>query len=225
MERGKRLTVMGILSLLTLAGFFLRRISIAAPLAWGSLTVVILLAVCVFLLPRNKTYGTVDGKGAVLLLLSLAAAGMALVCALLRLKSGEGKGLALMLAATALCWSVTAFLRQRGKKVSPWLLMLPAVFFGAELVAEFRFWGSDPRILDYCYELLALIATMCATFHLSGFCFDKGQRRLTGFFAMAGVYFNGIALADAVGGEALLKLGCVAWLLVNLCLLLRPVKE
>lgn len=225
MERKlKRCYVMAALALLTLAAFFLRAAQPAGkagPLAWVSVAVLVIFGVYARALPGRTAYGAANGKGALLLVLSLAAAVMTLACALLRMDAGEGLLQGVLLAAMALCWTVTALLRQRGKQVSVWFFMIPAVFFGAELVDKFRYWGSDPLILDYCYELLALIATMCATFHLGGFCFDRGQRRLTVFFSLSSVFFNGAALADASGGEIFLRLASVAWMLVSLCLLLR----
>jgi len=79
--------------------------------------------------------------------------------------------------------------------------------------------------LDYCYDLLALICTMCALFHLGGFCFDQGRRRSAVFFTMGGVFFNVVAMAGAPAAEALSYLAATLWLLVNLWLLLRPVSR
>ena len=220
----KNVCVMAVLCLLTLGGWFLRStqpVDGAAVLAWASAVLVAVFGLFSLTLTQKKTAASVSGSNWALSLLSLGAVAMALGCALLRWRAGESAALAVLLAATALCWAVTALLRQLGKPVSPWLLMLPAVFFGAELVNKFRHWGSDPLILDYCYELLALIAAMCGTFHMSGFAFDRGRSRSAVFFCMGGVFFNGVALADASGSEALLRVACVAWLLVCLCLLLR----
>lgn len=229
MERNdKRIFKLLLLAVLTAAGWYLRYagpVHLAAPLAWGSAAMVLVFVLCSIGLRPAKTYADGNGTGMARLILScLAAAGM-LVSALLRFREGDGLLQSALPAATALCWAVTAFLRKEGKPAAVWFFLIPTIFFGVELIDKFRGWGSDPLILDYCYQLLALIATMCAVFHLGGYCFDRGQRRITVFFAMAGIYFNGVALADVSGGEAVIKLAAVLWLAVNLWTLLGEKKE
>lgn len=126
---------------------------------------------------------------------------------------------------TGLCWAATAVFRGKGKKVHVGLFLLPAAFYVVDLVCRFRFWTRDPVILDYCYDLLALICVMCAVFHLGSFCFDKGTRRSAVFFSLCGVFFCAAAL---VGGSAASILGygaAMIWLMTNLWLLLRPKAE
>ena len=77
-------------------------------------------------------------------------------------------------------------------------------------------------ILDYCFDLLVLICIMCATFHLGGFCFDKGRRRATVFFCFCGIFFSAAALAD---GDRAIHAAAILWLLTNLHPLLRPVRK
>lgn len=224
-QKLKRIYVMPGLAVLALAAFFLRKLQPegkGGALVWVSVLAVLAFAAYAwFLLPR-KSYKAGNGGGLAVLIPSLGAAALALVAALQRL-TGNGKLLSTaLLAATALCWAVIALQRQQGKLVSVWFFIIPTVFFGVELVDEFRSWGTDPQILDYCYELLALIATMCASFHMGGFCFEKGQRRQTVFFCLCGVFFSAAALADAAGNAVFIRLAVILWLGANLWQLLRP---
>lgn len=126
---------------------------------------------------------------------------------------------------TGLCWTATAMLRYRGKKIHVMLFLVPAAFYVVALVFRFRFWTRDPVILDYCYDLGALICVMCAVFHLGGFSFDKGERRRTVFFTMSGVFFCAAALAGASAAQALGYVAAIVWLMANLWLLLRPARQ
>ena len=126
---------------------------------------------------------------------------------------------------TSGCWVGTALSRYRAKPAHGALFLLPAVFYVVELVLQFRLWTQDPVILDYCYDLLALICTMCALFHLGGYSFDQGRRRLTVFFALCGVFFNAAAMAGAPAAETFGYLAAALWLMVNLWLLLRPATQ
>lgn len=222
-QKLKRIYVMAAMVVLTAAAFFLRMnqpADQAGPLAWLSVVVLAVFALYACSLRPGKTW-PFEGSNVVIMLLSLAAAGLTMGAAFLRFSNGAKLLMTALAALTALCWAVIA-LKTRNGKPSPWLYMLPVLFFGAELVEKFRSWGTDPQILDYCYALLALIATMCAVFHLGGFCFGKGQRRTTVFFCLSGMFFNGAALADASGDEMCLKLAALLWLAVNLWQLLQP---
>ena len=222
-QKIKRILVVAAAMLLAVLAFFLRQnqpADKAGPLAWLSL-VVPALSACYALSLRPGKAWPFESSSMAVPLLSMAAAGLMLGGALLRYSAGGKLLMVILPGLTALCWAVIA-LQSRSGQPSPWLYMLPVVFFGAELVEKFRIWGSDPQILDYCYALLALIATMCALFHMGGFCFGKGKRRLTVFFAMCGMFFNGAALADAAEEELCLSLAALLWLTVSLWQLLQP---
>lgn len=224
MERKiKRIFAMLGLLALTLAAFLLRRTQPAnegGALVWVAVAAVVVFALQAWRLQKRKEAPSC--KCTLVTLISLAAAVLLFGGALLRFSAGGHIALVTLLAVTALCWAVTAILRQAGKPVSVWLFIIPTVFFAAELVIKFRIWGSDPQILDYCYELLALIATMCAVFHMGSFSVGKGQRRRTVFYAMCGVFFTGAALADAVSDEGFIKLAVILWLGAELWRQLKP---
>lgn len=193
-------------------------------------TVVTILAVLAFgayarILRGRKKYNAVSGGSLPVLIASGAAAVLLAVGSILLAVKYQQEG-DLLIAAfgflTAVCWGGTAAGRYVGKKVPTALLLLPAVYYVISLVCQFRFWTRDPVILDYCYDLFALISTMCAVFHLSGYCFDEGRRRMTVFFSLCGVFFSAAALAGADWSTALTYLAAILWLGGNLWLLLRP---
>lgn len=211
-QNAKRIFAVLILLALTGAGFWLRQTQ-QSLLAWVSAAAVAAFGLYAWRLQPGKE---ACGKSVPVLLVSLASAVLLLGGALARFLAGNHIAMVALLALTALCWAVTAVLRQTGKPVSVWLFIIPTIYFAAELVVKFRVWGSDPQILDYCYELLALIATMCAVYHMGSFSIGKCQRRWTVFYAMSGVFFSGVALADAVSDEGFIKLAVILWLAAEL---------
>lgn len=192
---------------------------------WITLLVLVLFGVYAFFLRKRKKYVSISSREMPLMVVSCLAALLMLIGSVIILVNASQKMdyvLALGGAAVAVCWIGTAMVRQQAKPAPAVLFLVPAVFYVADLVCQFRLWTRDPVILDYFYELGALICTMCALFHLAGFCFDKGGRRVTVFFCLAGVFFNAAAMAGVPAGDAMRYLAAVLWLGVNLWLLLRP---
>lgn len=127
--------------------------------------------------------------------------------------------------AAALCWAATAVLRWQHKKPSVYLYLLPVVFFAVMLVVDFRIWSRDPAVLDYCYDLFALISVMLGLFYLSGYSLDLGFRRFTVFFLLCGVFFSAAAMAGARLRYVLILGGAMVWQLLHLWQLLRPLRQ
>ena len=190
--------------------------------------VTVLCGVYAWSLRGRKKYGSVSSRSLPLLLVSLGGAVCLLISSvLLAAQKTQTTDVLVAVAglATVACWTAVAMARYLGKRASSAVFLLPAVFYIINLICRFRFWMRDPAISDYCYDLLALICTMCAVFHLGGFSFDQGGRRVTTFFTMTGVFFSAVALAGASAAGKLGYLGAVLWLLANLWLLLRPGKK
>jgi len=237
----KRAPAMGLTAVLSLAAFFLRRrqlvtafdpsglpVSRGGLLAWFTVLAVVLFGVYALLLRRRKNYKACNSRGMAAFTLSCLAC-LCLLIAVFRVILDGAVNETLVrvigLPLVALCWAITAFQRTKGKRVSPWLFLVPTVFFAVELILDFRGWGQDPVVLDYCYELFALIATMCSLLQLTGFCFDKGHRRSAVFFGLCAVYFSAASAADGGGAEMFMKFGVILWTVANLWLLLRPGKK
>lgn len=198
------------------------------PLTWLCLAMTLVWAVYAFYLrPRKKASAIASGSVGVFAASLVGAAGVALgsVAVIADLQSQTDLLLGAFGLVAALCWVVIALDRFRQRPVPAVLFMVPALFFAVKLIFEFRGWSRDPMILDYCFDLLALICVMCASFHLGGFCFDVGRRRITVFFCCCGVMFGAAAMAGGLIRELCMTGGAMVWLLANLWLLLRPSRK
>lgn len=228
--------------LLALAAFFLRLSQLSSAfdengMATGKgiifFSVITVLAVVAFALysrslKGRKRYQAIAGTGVVEMALGAAAAFLMIVAGITLLLNRVQQGDRLLAVGSILvgiCWAATTAGRFFGKKIHVLLFMLPAAFYVVDLVCRFRFWTRDPLIIDYCYDLFALISIMCATFHLGGFCFDKGARRLTVFFCLCGTFFSAAAMVKASAAMVYGYMAAILWLFANLWLLLRPSRK
>lgn len=108
---------------------------------------------------------------------------------------------------------VHGVMRMRG--ATPGLLTgcLPVLWLVLRIIADFKNWSNDPAILDYCFELFALLCSMLACFHVAGFSANRGKRRISLFWSMTAVFFCAVSMAD---GEAENILVYSAFLLIGL---------
>lgn len=111
-------------------------------------------------------------------------------------------------------------------------VLLPAYALCLWLIVAYQARASDPVIQDYIYELLAIICALLAAYYLAGFAFQRPRPGKTVFFALSGVYFSLVTLADRHDPATLLLYGfCVCYLLAFVTALLaqdgrpRPVQE
>lgn len=204
-----------------------------AGLGTGPLTMLCILMVALFALysfflrPRKKYQAIESGSMAIFAMTTVAAVMMLAGCVLLVFNLEQMSDLVVATggAVAGICWFVSGFDRVRGRKAPAALFMVPALFFAVELICDFRYWSRDPMILEYCFDLLAMICVMCATYHLGGFCFDRGSRRRTAFFSLCGIFFCAAALADGSAASRIRTAAAALWLLSNLLPLLRRVKK
>ncbi len=213
-------------AILSLLAWFLRRQQLAAGtngtlLAVLSLAVVVAWAIFSRCLQLRTSYRAGNGRSMEQLIVGGLAGVLALVSGLMQLANGDHPVVAVGSLAVAFCWLGTVYLRQTDRPVSIWLYTIPTLCFAITLVLEFRHWGGDPKIMHYCYELLSLIFTMFAVFHMGSFCFEQGKRRTTVFSCLCGMFFLSAALNDLQGGRWLLQLATILWLAVNAWQLLR----
>ena len=227
---------------LAVASFFLRLGQVAAAFdengmvtgkgvvffSLFSVAVTALFALYSYTLKKRKSYRAIAGQDLPVLAVSVGATMLmigASAALLLRPTQAADRVVAIGGMMTGVCWGATAAGRYLGKKVHLSLFMIPAVYYVVVLVLRFRFWTRDPIIIDYCYDLFALISLMCASFHLGGFCMDEGHRRLTTFFNLCSVFFSAAALVQANKADALSYVAAILWMMSNLWLLLRPSRE
>ncbi len=65
------------------------------------------------------------------------------------------------------------------------------------LVVAYQARAADPVILDYVYELFAIIASLLGLYFTAGFSFERPKVRRASFFSLLGVYFSIVTLADS----------------------------
>ena len=200
---------------LTVAGFFLRRMTLAngfdaqgLPIADRSWTLLIIccivgiaLAAAVSLSLSPHTKFTESFRfSSILILLGIAAAMLYAAGNLLIWKQAENavqKLGAVLGVIGSLGWVGVLAALKKGVRPNPWL-QLPAVLGCIPLfILRFRTWGIDPILGDYCFLLLACAAQLLSLFYLAGFAFDCGKRRMTVFFSAMAVFFAAVCLPDA----------------------------
>ncbi len=199
----------------------------------GPLTLLCLLMLAVFavysffLRPRKKYQTLASASVALFAMTTVASVAMLVGCVLLALNLAQMSDLLIATGGVvaAICWFVSGLDRVRGRKTPAALFMTPALFYAVDLICEFRYWSRDPMILEYCFDLLAMICVMCATYHLGGFCFDRGSRRRTAFFSLCGIFFCAAAMADGSVSSRIRMAAAALWLFANLLPLLRRVKK
>ena len=108
-----------------------------------------------------------------------------------------------LLAVLCLCsaWSVLMLGKNnyRGEekgKYSAWLL-IPAYTCCMWLIVSYQEHSGDPIILDYVYQLFAVIAAVLGCYFLSGFGFGRSRPAAAAFFSAEAMYFALVTLADA----------------------------
>lgn len=222
-----RLPAIVVVFLTAAAAFFLRRAQLLHGgnlFSWFCLVIVLLYGIYCFLLRPKSACDAISDPSPVLLIGSLVAAA-ALAAGSFSVFQSRSSTLDLLLSVgglvTACCWAYTGLCRFKGRRVAAPVLMIPALFFAVQLICSFRDWSRDPKILDYCFDLLGLISLMCASYHLGGFCFDKGRRKITVFFCLCGIFFGAAAIASGRLRELALTGGSMIWLACNLWPLLK----
>ena len=207
-----------------LTGFGLRRWELSAAfdanglaIPWAPATVALvalsLLMAAAFILlcrnPRNESrqYGdafAADGRWGYLVLSGVASA-MLLLAGVFGMRSelsGGSPGLLRMLLwvlclVSFVCVIFTVLANFRGEDLrSSMMLLAPAYTFCVWLVTAYQKRAADPVVLDYMYELLAIICTLLAFYFIAGFSFSRGQVWSSALFCLLSVYFGIVTLAD-----------------------------
>lgn len=101
-------------------------------------------------------------------------------------------------------------------------LLLPAYTCCVWLISAYQTRSGDPVILDYAYEILAVVAILLGVYFMTGFAFERAKTFRTCFFSLMGIYFTGVTLADGHDLTTLLLYAAFAiYLLASTCVLLR----
>ena len=226
----KRNQVMGYLICVSLLGFLLRVLQLKYAFdeqglmvgGNGSVTVLAVLSAIVVLvvalfcreLESRPIYIEAFSDGILELLLTMTGAIFLLLGSAIQIARKDMVEGALGVVA-ALCMAGVGTGRFRDRPAPLTMHIYPFLYLVCKLIIDFKRWSIDPAILDYCFSLLAMICAMCATYHINGFCFDKGRRRITVFWCLCGVFFCGVTLADGGVDNWLVNGGLGIWLFVN----------
>lgn len=229
-------------------GFFLRRWELATvfeetglAVLWSAPSLVLIalsvvLAAAFVLLIRKPIHSLTDyseafsakGSWPYLALMALAAA-MLLFSGVLGLRAGLYaycgllcKLMNLMCIVSFLCVLAASLRSFRGKTFRYSLVLLaPGYTLCLWLVFSYQQRAADPVVLDYMYELLAIICTLIGLYFTAGFSFGRPKFRGCALFSLLGLYFSMVTLADAHAlSDKLLFLFAVLYQLANLSVLL-----
>lgn len=107
--------------------------------------------------------------------------------------------LAVLILASA--WSLLQLGRNNfkgeGKGKYSSSLLIPAYAACMWLIVAYQARSGDPVILDYVYQLFAIIATVLGSYFMAGFGFARPKVFPAAFFSLAAMVFILITLADA----------------------------
>ena len=196
------------------------------PLAMAIVVVVCLIGIAIFTgYMENRpgymeNFGVVDRRPFVTLTICGGLIAMTGVMQLGEPQSALEKANFYMCILGGLTFAVFSILHMLGRRPHVLLLLPLCIFTVMQLVCDYRMWSGDPLLLDYCYTLLADVVFMLAVFHLGGFCFDKGKRRITAFWCGSGIVLNAISLVDATYSNTLSDIIYRAALLLMLLVLM-----
>ena len=214
-------------------GFFLRRWELVAafeenglaiPGTPATIALIVLsavLALAFALLCRGSKHQLTDYRGAFSAPNNwayLAAAALAAACLLFsglfgikaELDSGAPGLLRLLLGGMCLvsfaCILTVAMnnFRAKGRQYSL-ALLLPAYTGCLWLVTAYQRRAADPAVLDYVYELFAILCTLLGLYFSAGFSYGRTKVWRCSFFCLLSVYFSIVTLADghALSGRLL----------------------
>ena len=117
---------------------------------------------------------------------------------------------------SGLCIILFANKSRKGETPSPLLYMAVSIYLVIRLIVWFQEWNMDPSIHDYAYKLLAAIFTMLGCFQISGFCFNKGKRRITTLWCLCSAFFCAISIPDYLSTDLSELMITCAFLLLTL---------
>lgn len=111
--------------------------------------------------------------------------------------------------------------RGEGRGKYSFTILMPAYTCCLWLIAAYQQRAADPVVLDYLYELFAIITALLGLYFTAGFSFERAKVFRATFFSLLGVYFSMVTLADSHDWAALLLYGFVIiYLLISTYVLL-----
>ncbi len=120
----------------------------------------------------------------------------------------------------ALLWGKALY---RGEDIKEKLTLLAlCLLFCLWLITTYQSRAADPVIMDYVYEVLAIVCSLLGLYFISGYSFLVGKPRRSVFFCLMGAFFSLVTLADAHSYAELARYGfSVLFLSAHAALLLN----
>lgn len=110
--------------------------------------------------------------------------------------------------------------RARGKGRESLALLGLCLLFCVWLISDYQGRAADPVILDYVYEVFAIITGLLGIYFLTGYSFQTGKPWRTAAMCLLGTYFSLVTLADRHSLADLLRYAFTALFLVSHAVLL-----
>ena len=132
--------------------------------------------------------------------------------------------LAALLVAAGGCVLLTGRNNYRGQGGGSFngLLLLPAYTFCLWLILTYQVRAGDPVILDYVYQLLAIICGLLGLYFTADFSFEKGKVVPALWTGLLAVYFSCVCLADLSGwADMALYAFCIVYFTAHSVVLLH----
>ena len=76
------------------------------------------------------------------------------------------------------------------------LLLAPGYTFCLWLVCSYQEQASDPVVLDYVYQMLAIICSLIGMYFSAGYSFGRPKFRRCAVFSLLGIFFTLVTLAE-----------------------------
>ena len=112
------------------------------------------------------------------------------------------------------------------RKAKQALSIVPTIFMCYWLILLYRNNASNPILLSYCYQCLAIIASAVAFYFTSGYAFNKPALIKTIFSYFAAIYFSFVTLADAhPPGIKLIFISIIAVNVIYSSMLIRNIQR
>lgn len=133
--------------------------------------------------------------------------------------------LAVFSAFSILTLSHSVYKGKSGSEV-PLCSIVPIAFLCFWLILAYRSRAADPVILDYVYEMLALVLSILGFFYSAGFAYRRLKPRRLIFFSNAAVYMCIVTLADEHFLPVSVFFACIAAvLLINSVLVSKNLRK
>jgi hypothetical protein len=107
--------------------------------------------------------------------------------------------LAVLSVASSLCMLLSMLSIRRGKAGGDvaFYTVVPIAFYCFWLIWSYKYRAADPVLLDYIYELLAIVCSVLGAYFFSSFAFGRPKPKKLLFFSCAAAFLCITTLADA----------------------------